>query len=84
MKEGKISCNYIIKELEDLEELYKVEVMANKALELAISELVNNQVCKSKELKKEIKKIQYINNAKRFHARKNVESDKKRIKQLND
>ena len=52
MKKGKILCNYIIKELEDTEELCKVEVMTNKALELAISELVNNQVCKSKKLKK--------------------------------
>ena len=57
MKEGKIICDYIVKELEDIKKLYEVEVMMKKALELVISKLVDDQVHKSEELKKEIKEI---------------------------
>ena len=58
--------------------------MTNKVLESVISKLVDDQVFKSEELKKEIKKLQCINNTKRYYTRKNTEGDERRIKQLNN
>ena len=44
MKEANTIHNYILKELDNAEEMHKVEVMTNKALEIAINKLVEDQV----------------------------------------
>ena len=42
MKEVSIIYNYILKDLDNTEEIHKVEVMMNKALEIEINKLVEN------------------------------------------
>ena len=42
MKEVKIIHNHVLKELDDIKELYDIEIMMNKALELVINKLVND------------------------------------------
>ena len=41
MKEGKISY-YIVKEIEDIEEIHEVKVMTNNALKLVISKFIDD------------------------------------------
>ena len=41
-KEVNIIHNYMLKELDDTEEMHKVEVMTNKTLEIVINKLVED------------------------------------------
>ena len=66
----KITCNYIVKEIDDIKEIYKVEVISNKALEAIINRLVKNQIKESEGLKSKIKKIKYIHNIKNHYFKK--------------
>ena len=38
--EAKVVCDYIVKELDNIEEMHKVEAISNKALEAIVNRLV--------------------------------------------
>jgi len=80
MVEAKITYNYIVKELDDIKQIYEVEAILNKALEATINRLVEDQIKESEGLKSNLKKIKHMHNVKNHHLRKNLKLAKVGLK----
>ena len=72
MTEAKITHDYVVKDLDDMEEMCKVEAISNKVLEAIINRLVEEQTKENEGLRSELKKIKHRQNIKKHHLRKSV------------
>ena len=64
--------------------MHDVEVIMSKTFEIAINNLVEDQVQESEGLKNEIKKIKYNNIIKRHYLKKDMDLNEKSLKQEKD
>ena len=77
-----IKYNYVVKELENQNGLYKAKIMTAQLVQVILNKIVNNQVYREDQYKRYMKEIKYYSNIKKF-IKQNIEYYTKEIKCLN-